>query len=339
MLDSKRPTQPLPTRVGNRSLAALILLALAAAGAVAWAMAPGPPAGERLILYFESDSPPARKIHARFVQSLAARLPAAIPTRTEFIATNTGDALGDILRRELRREPAVIVATSGFVAIAAKAAAPGTPMVFATNADPVATGLVRDINRPGGSSTGIMSALPTFAKRVEILLEALPSARHVGVLLEAGDAPEDLDIPDRTLPRRDGLTFHWLSADSAASARSVIAAASARVEAWYIPYNGIAFFHGDDVLAALAEAKRPAIFERVKFADAGGLLAYQHTVEDPADRLASMVASILQGVPPGEIPVVRPRRFELVVNLDAARALGLTLPKSVVKRADRVIER
>ena len=339
MLDSQRPAHPLPTRVGNRSLAALTLLAAAAASALAWAMAPSPHAGERLILYFESESAPSRKIHARFVQALAARLPAAVSTRTEFVATNTGEPLGDILRREIGRQPAVIVATSGAVAIAAKAAAAGTPLVFATNADPVATGLVRDINRPGGSSTGITSALPTFAKRLEILLEALPSARHVGVLLEAGDTPEDLDIPDRTLPRRDGLTFHWRTADSAASARSAIAAASAQVDAWYIPYNGIAFFHGDDVLAALAEAKRPAIFERVKFADAGGLLAYQHTVEDPADRLASMVASILQGVPPGEIPVVRPRRFELVVNLEAARVLGLTLPKSVVKRADRVIAR
>ena len=321
--------------MGNRSLAALFLLAAAAAGTLAWAMAPRQPAAARLILYFESESPPARKIHARFVEALAARLTAQEAPRTEFIAINTGEPVAEIVRREARREPALIVATSGIVASMLKDAAPRTPLVFATNADPVATGLVRDINRPGGQCTGITSALPTVPKRMEILLEALPWVRRVGILLDPGDKPEDLVGPGQIPVPREGITFHWLSADSAAGARALIAAA--QVDAWYIPYNGVAFDHGDTVLAALAEAKRPAIFERVKFADAGGLLAYQHTVEDPAGRLASMAASILQGVAPGDIPVVRPRRFELVVNLDAARALGLTLPKSVVKRADRVI--
>lgn len=325
--------------MGNRIAGALLTVALVsvAIGAL-WEMrAPRGPA-PRLVLYFESEGAASRRLFAQFVAGLDARLGAGHAVRSEFVPVAEWD---EGARRRvqalLERRPDAIVATSGAGASTMKSLAPSVPVVFATNGDPVAAGLVRDLNRPGGMLTGITSALPTFEKRIEILAEALPQARHVGVLMETGIRVADLDLADGKVTVGDRITFHWESAASEAEARATIAAASPRVDAWYIPYNGLAFFHGEAILEALAQARRPAIFERVKFADAGGLLAYQHTVDDPAGRLAEMTASVLQGVPPGEIPVVRPQRFELVVNLEAARRLGVRLPKAVVKRADRVI--
>ena len=109
------------------------------------------------------------------------------------------------------------------------------------------------------------------------------------------------------------------------------------MDAWYIAYTDATSFYPQTTLKALEKAARPAIFERAKFADWGGLLAYQHTVEDPMERLAEMLSSILDGVPPGDIPVERPKRFELVLNLAAAKKLNINVPKSVIKRADRII--
>lgn len=338
MLDCQGPSQPLPTRVGNRTLAALVIVAVACAIAAAAAFRTREPPRERLILYFESEGPASRKFHARFDEALQARLAGQRAARSEFVAINaTNEPYVEVVRREVRRDPDLIVALSSGVALAVKDLAPETPLVFFSNGDPQTLGLVRDINRPGVPRTGITSALPTFAKRIEILSEALPSARHIGVLLESGSRPEDFHPAGGVMPTLPGLTIHWVSADSAASARAAIV--GARLDAWYIPYHGISFYHGDEVLAALAEARRPAIFERLKFVEGGGFIAYQHLVEDGPERLAAMAASVLQGVPPSEIPVVRPRRFEIALNLDAARELGITVPKAAVKRADRVIGR
>jgi putative ABC transport system substrate-binding protein len=308
--------------VGNRIAAALVLIALAAVAIAVWlaslARSTAPP--PRLILYVETEGAASRKLFAQFRDELAARLvdPGSVIAR--FVA-------------------AVVVATSGGAAALVRTLDPRIPIVFATNADPVVTGLVRDLNRPGGPQTGITSALPTFKKRIEILAEAVPSARRIGILLDQGEGPDAFGFEDRTEADLPGLTLRWREARDEAQIHDVITGTDGRsIDAWYVPYNGLSFRHGGAILEALAAARRPALFDRAKFADSGGLAAYQHTVEEPAARLAEMVAGVLAGVPPGDIPVVRPTRFELVVNLDAARRLGLTIPKPVVKRADRVID-
>ena len=328
--------------MGNRIAAALVLIATAAVAIATWltSSAPGSVAPPRLILYVETEGAASRKIFAQFRGELGARLadPGSAIVRFVAIADLREDDIAS-LRVQLARSPAAVVATSGGAAALVRTLDPRTPIVFATNADPVASGLVRDLNRPGGPQTGITSALPTFKKRIEILAEAVPSARRIGVLLDEGEGPDAFGFEDRTEADLPGLTLRWREARDEAQIHDVITGADGRtIDAWYVPYTGLAFRHGEAILEALASARRPALFDRAKFADSGGLAAYQHTVEEPAARLAEMVASVLDGVPPGDIPVVRPTRFELVVNLDAARRLGLTIPKPVVKRADRVID-
>jgi putative ABC transport system substrate-binding protein len=328
--------------VGNRIAAALVLIALAAVAIAVWlaslARSTAPP--PRLILYVETEGAASRKLFAQFRDELAARLvdPGSVIARFVAIVDVREDDIAT-LGVQLARSPAVVVATSGGAAALVRTLDPRIPIVFATNADPVVTGLVRDLNRPGGPQTGITSALPTFKKRIEILAEAVPSARRIGILLDQGEGPDAFGFEDRTEADLPGLTLRWREARDEAQIHDVITGTDGRsIDAWYVPYNGLSFRHGGAILEALAAARRPALFDRAKFADSGGLAAYQHTVEEPAARLAEMVAGVLAGVPPGDIPVVRPTRFELVVNLDAARRLGLTIPKPVVKRADRVID-
>lgn len=295
-------------------------------------------AAPRLVLYLESEGPASRRLFADFVRKLDALVrPGAV--QVEFFPIgDLGAAMRERLRAELAREPAAVVAVSGGAAATLRAVSADVPMVFASNADPVASGLVTDLNRPGGRQTGITSALQTFVKRIELLREAAPHARRIGVLLEKEGEPADLGLRAADHAALGDVRLEWRRAGSPGEIFEAIAGFGARgIDAWYIPYNGVAFHHGESVLAALDAARRPAVFERAKFAEGGGLLAYQHMVDDPIGRLAEMLASVLEGVPPGEIPVVRPTRFELVLNLAAARRLGISVPKALVKRADRVI--
>lgn len=328
--------------MGNRIARAVLVGGLAVlAVASAWLLwhRTGAPGERRLVLYLESEGAASRRLYAQFLDRLSARLGEPGSVTCEFVPfTDAGEAMAQSLRAHLARGPVAVVATSNAAASAVRAISATVPLIFATNGDPVAAGLVRDLNRPGGPQTGITSALPTFPKRIEILHEAVPAARRIGVLLDEGEDPGGLGAGEQPGAGLEQVTLVWRHAQGADDIREVIAGRDGQdIDAWYIPYHGLAFQHGERILEALALARRPAIFERTKFADAGALIAYQHTVDDPAGRLADMLASVLEGVRPGEIPVVRPKRFDLVVNLAAARRLGLTLPKSVVKRADRVI--
>jgi putative ABC transport system substrate-binding protein len=295
---------------------------------------------ERRIMYTDQEGPPFRAIYESFERKLRSLTTASDPPLKfeYFVAGEGGEQTRARLSERLRADPPYIVVTTSFRTTAMmKEIAPSTIVVFGSNGDPVAAGLVADLNRPGGNLTGFTQALPSFAKRMELLKEAVPAARRIGVLVDdASDAdwnPEWAQVAGKL-----GVSLRFIGVQGGADAvRAAILERGRDVDAWYVPYNGASFFNTDALLDALRVARRPAIFERGRFADLGGLMAYQHTVENPGERLAEAAAQILHGVPPGEIPVMRPRRFELVVNLMTARQLGLDLPKPLVKAADRVI--
>jgi putative ABC transport system substrate-binding protein len=292
------------------------------------------------VLFVENEGAGGFRLFAEFERKLRARLGDSIVPRVEFVPIGASDpeSMRARYREALARKPAAVVAMSGGgAAIPISRIAPTMPMIFFTNADPILTGLVTDLNRPGGNRTGITTALETIDKRIEILKEAVPQARRVGVLVDPGDSIADVGAD---LARLESIGVTLVLREAATTPEDIrrVIAANAGIDAWYVPYNGASFFHGQVVVDALTRARRPAIFDRAKFADAGALLAYQHTVEDSVGRMAEMMASVLQGVSAGEIPVVRPQRFELVVNLAAARRLGITLPKGLVKRADRIVD-
>jgi putative ABC transport system substrate-binding protein len=330
--------------VGNR-IAAFALLAVVLLLGAAVKLLPGKPerkAAPRaapLVLFVENEGPQYRRPFLDFERKLRARLGNAAAPRLEFvpIAGGDGEPARERFRKALARGPVAVVAMSGGgAAEPIRDLDPTMPMVFFTNADPIVTGLVKDLNHPGVSRTGITVAIDTSPKRLAILSEAVPTARRIGILVDPGTPLIEFAESISRMKERGVSVVLREAKSSPEGVRAAIA--DPGIDAWYVPYNGASAFNQDALMEALAQARRPAMFERAKFADAGGLLAYQHVVEDGMGRMAEMLASILQGVDPGDIPVVRPQRYELVVNLQTARRLGITLPKGLVKRADRVID-
>jgi putative ABC transport system substrate-binding protein len=235
----------------------------------------------------------------------------------------------------------VIVAGGDLVALAARRRAPGIPLVFVDVGDPVALGLAASLARPGGNATGLSSSSPDLsAKRLELLREVVPGARRVAALRnpsnpatallsrETDAAAQKLGLP---LGFVDAGDFGGLEAAFAAMARDRVEALVVLPDPVFLRYQGR--------LAELAIRHRiPAVFEQREHAETGGLLAYGASVPDLYLRAAAYFDKILKGARPGTLPVEQPTRFELVVNLRTARALGLTLPPALLLRADHVIE-
>ncbi|MGE5615722.1 MAG: ABC transporter substrate-binding protein [Bacillota bacterium] len=327
--------------MGNALTGRTILMAagaLSAAGLLAlpW-LVRGRAPPERDVIFMDQDAPIFRANFESFKRHLAALMTDPGLRFEYFVPGDLGPEFRARIARRLDEKPALVVTTSTGATRLVHELSPSTPIIFGSNADPVEAGLVADLNRPGGNSTGITQALPSFGKRIELLVEAVPSARRIGVLVDRDE--DEAAFPEaRDVAARLGVTLRFIGAmGGEESLRSAVFARGRDIDAWYVPYNGVSFFNSEAVIHTLDKARKPAMFERARFADMGGLMAYQHTVEDPGERFAVAAAQILRGVPPGEIPVVRPRRFELVINLATARRLGIDMPKPLVKAADRVI--
>jgi ABC-type uncharacterized transport system substrate-binding protein len=236
-----------------------------------------------------------------------------------------------------------VIMTSGGTApaVAAKAATPTIPIVFAFGSDPVKTGLVASINRPGGNITGVSFITTALAaKRLELLRELLPKAAVIGVLvnpknLQAKEISEDLQDASRTL----GLKIHLVPVSSIRDFESAfVTLAGQRVDALLIAPNQL-FNAGRRKLVALASRHAlPTIFIQRQFVADGGLLSYGPSLTDSYRQAGNYVGRILKGAKPADLPVLLPTKYELVINLKTAKALGLAVPLHLQQRADEVIE-
>jgi putative tryptophan/tyrosine transport system substrate-binding protein len=238
------------------------------------------------------------------------------------------------------RKPELIYAPPQLAAVAARQATRTIPIVFATGRDPVGVGLVSSLARPGGNVTGFVSGFESLApKRVELLREILPGAKRIGFL---GDPAEPFTTVDRNALARMasalGLTILVADASNPAEFDSAVAKLTGQ---------GVDVLHATSAISAnlrerlieLANRKRvPVIGSRAFMVEAGALFAYSAPLADALRRTAQLVDKILKGAKPADIPVEQPTLFELVVNLKAAKALGITIPRSILLRADRVIE-
>ena len=255
--------------------------------------------------------------------------------------------------RDLQRLPAlarelvdsgaeVIVAVGSPAARAASDVARNTPVVFFGNFDPIALGLVSDLARPGGHVTGILIAPDgTLAgKRVELLKAAVPHATRIGLLL-----PElpDTAVREQTQETRKAASTLGVQLVDVAVKRADYAAAFATMVGEGVAALVVAshnyFMRDRRTIIDLAVRHRlPAIYEWREQVVDGGLMAYSTSLTGQYRRIASYVDRILNGANPGDLPVDRPYRFELVINLKTAKALGLAIPQSLLLRADEVIE-
>ena len=231
----------------------------------------------------------------------------------------------------------LMVTNSPAGAQAAKDATETIPIVTATGGHHV----VASLARPGGNITGLTLMAPELAgKRLEILKEALPHVSRVAVLQNAGNpgSPDELREVEAAA-RGLGLQLHSLAVRHPDELDSVFAAITREgAEALIVQGDAVFWYHRTRVVALAAQHRLPAVFDAREFADAGGLMTYGASVPDSYRRAAVYVDKILKGAQPATLPVERPVKFEFVINLKTAKALGVTLPPALLFQADEVIQ-
>jgi ABC-type uncharacterized transport system substrate-binding protein len=234
----------------------------------------------------------------------------------------------------------VIVANGGVPpAQAAQRATKAIPIVFSGPADPVAAGLVASLARPGGNITGpTLLSEELVGKQLELLIEVVPKMSRVAVLwnpTNAGNARQ-LRAAEAAAP---GLRLQPVGArDSDEIEKAFVAMTRQRADGLVVLIDAILYGERERIAALAAKNRLPAVYGFSVFAESGGLMSYAASRSDLHRQTAVYVAKILKGAKPANLPVERPTKFELVINLKAAKALGLTIPPSLLQRADQVIE-
>ena len=246
------------------------------------------------------------------------------------------------LAADLVADPVVaIIALAPPAAVAAKAATATIPIIFATGADPVGLGLVSSFNRPGGNATGVTFVVNTLgAKRLELLRELVPSATVIGLLVNPGNPTSDSQTSDvQAAARAIGVEPLILNVGSERNIDAAFASAvQQRVNAVIVGADSFFVSRSDQLVGLAARHAMPAVYFLREFADIGGLVSYGPSQTDAYRLAGGYAARILKGEKPADLPVVQSVKFELVVNLKAAKALGLTVPDNLLARADEVIE-
>jgi putative tryptophan/tyrosine transport system substrate-binding protein len=242
----------------------------------------------------------------------------------------------------VRRRVAVIVAGGLPAAPVAKAATSTIPIVFTSGIDPVQLGLVLSLNRPGGNMTGLsLFNVALDAKRVELLLELAPSASTIAAFVNPNNPRSDLDIAEtQKAARARGKDIVVLKAGSDRDLDAASATLTeARADALLVPGEPLFLSRRAQLIGLAARHALPAIYEFREFAVDGGLMSYGMNLAAAYRKIVAVyIGRILSGAKPGDLPVVQPATFELVINLKTAKALGIDVPASLLARADEVIE-
>jgi len=234
----------------------------------------------------------------------------------------------------------LVVASTTLAVIAAKQATSVIPIVIATANDPVGTGLVASLARPGGNVTGLSNQFAdTAAKRLELLREVVPSLRRLAILGNVGNPGAVLDMREAQAAASavalEATTFEIRRAEDIAP---VLEALKSRADALYVSSDPLVNTNRIRLNTLVLGARLPTMHGVRDYVEAGGLMSYGPSIVDQYRRAADYVDKILRGTKPGDIPVEQPTKFELVINLTTAKALGLTIPEPFLLRADEVIE-
>jgi putative tryptophan/tyrosine transport system substrate-binding protein len=257
-------------------------------------------------------------------------------------ASGQFDRLPSMAEELVRRGIAVLVTAGGTSStLAAKAATSTIPIVFAIGDDPVQFGLVASLNRPGGNLTGTTTfAGALVAKQLGLLRELVPNAGLIAILANPNEPAGESQIRDAETAAR--ATGQLLVALRASTEREIDAAFAAllqqRASALLLGANPFFFGRADQLIGLAARHMVPTMYWRRELVEAGGLLSYGAKTAESYEQLGIYTGRILRGAKPGDLPVMQPTRFELVINPKAAKAIGLKLPATLLASADEVIE-
>jgi putative ABC transport system substrate-binding protein len=259
----------------------------------------------------------------------------------EWRVTEQNDRLPELAADLVRRQVAVIAALGGFAAHAAKAATATLPIVFSIGGDPVEVGLVGSLNRPGGNITGAtFFAAQLLQKQVGLLRELVPKAAVLGVLVNPNNPRTPADVSSvQAAARNLGLATHVVTAGAERDLELAFASL-VQHHADALIVGGDALFARTSMSIARLSARHaiPAIVGAREIVEAGGLMTYGASQTEAYRQAGIYTGRILKGEKPGDLPVVQPTKFEFIINLRTAKALGLDVPDKLLALADEVIE-
>jgi len=244
------------------------------------------------------------------------------------------------LATDFVRRPVVLIVGNVLSAIAAKTVTTTVPIVFATGTDPVQDGLVSSLNRPGGNVTGVsFFAARLGAKRLELLRQLAPPATNIAVLVarapDAASERQELEAAAQTMGQR--LTISEVATDQdIESGFTTFVALGAG--ALMVVGGAFMFSNRERIVALAARHKLPASYPLREYVSVGGLMSYAPSIAEAYRQVGIYAGRILKGDKPGDLPVMQSTKFELVINLKTAKALGLTVPDKLLAIADEVIE-
>jgi putative tryptophan/tyrosine transport system substrate-binding protein len=255
-------------------------------------------------------------------------------------AEGRGERFVEIATEFVQLKVDVIVASTTPAVIAAKQATSVIPIVVTTANDPVGTGLIASLARPGGNVTGLSNQLSdTGAKRLEFLREVVPSLRRLAIMGNVGNPGAVLDMREvEATVRMLGLEATTFEIRRAEDIGPAFEAFKGRVDALYVDADPLANTNRVRINTLALGARLPTMYGLREYVEAGGLMSYGPSIPDQYRRAADYVDKILRGAKPADIPVEQPTKFDLVINLTTAKALGLTIPESFLLRADEVLE-
>jgi putative tryptophan/tyrosine transport system substrate-binding protein len=256
-------------------------------------------------------------------------------------ADNRLDRLPELAAELVRLNVDVIIATGTLAPLAAKRATSTIPIVMTAAGDPLGSGLVASLARPGGNVTGLSLMAPDLGgKRLELLKEVLPQVSRVGILWNATNPYSALVLKETEsaaqIFRIQLQSIEVRSPDDFGSALPT--ATQLRVGALITVEDPLTFSHRKFIADFAASNRLPAIYGLKEFVEAGGLMAYGADLADSYRRAAGYVDKILKGAKPADLPIEQPTKFEFVINLKTAKALGVEIPPTLLARADEVIE-
>jgi putative tryptophan/tyrosine transport system substrate-binding protein len=233
-----------------------------------------------------------------------------------------------------------VIVTVGSAVVTVKQATSVIPIVFAIAVDPLGTGLVASLARPGGNVTGLsIQATDLAAKRLGLLREVFPGLRRLAIMANVGYPAAVVEIGEvRAAARKFGLEVDMLEIRRAEDIAPTFGALQSGAQALYVSADALVNANHARINTLALGARVPTIYPDRTFLEAGGLMSYGPNNAELFGRAADYVDKILRGAKPGDLPVEQPTKFELVINLTTAKALGLTIPESFLLRADEVIE-